>query len=506
MKNNCTQISTTSCIKYTGPSIPTFNVFCDEDLDVVLTNLASALADTIAQKGLEFGKVKDTTCLQFTTEERTRLNLMLDKIVNKVCELYSLKTFTPKANDIIVDLEQLFKNQASEYYHCFNEVTAPNCKTTISLTSFISDILSQLCDKFDALQVQIDNAAVQVDQFKYTGAQVKEVMNCQSALTNSQEISILELLKLAEDKDKSIIGLITGTETCGASTLTLASNSLSIGTTQTSVKAALDDIIAHIPNTNYSVTSITPTNSGAYQASLSLAQSGNGSSPITATINVAPHYARLYSTWDQGLAISGTSATSSGGTITTAGTRYPIINTDTTSSVILARHIDTADYGIVSSNTNTTTYITRSTDLKWMKIRRAGLYRFELRGYLIIDPANRPTISSTAIAGTKVVFHLLRRQGSTVVSLARFSQTIEFANAAGNLLYPASFFQFLNLSGLTTYSAAINDEFGLGISFHSSNTNVYSNDELTTDITTSFITRHVVSLEATEFPNVATNQ
>jgi hypothetical protein len=508
MKNNCTQISTTSCIKYTGPSIPTFNIFCDEDLDVVLTNLASALADTIAQKGLEFSKVKDTACLQFTTEERTRLNLMLDKIVNKVCELYSLKTFTPKANDIIVDLEELFKNQASEYYHCFNEVTAPNCKTTISLTSFISDILSQLCDKFDALQVQIDNAAVQVDQFKYTGAQVKEVMNCQSALTNSQEVSILELLKLAEDKDKSIIQLITGTSACSASTITLAANTLGVGTTQTSVKVALDDIIANVEDAinNYSVTALTPTNSGAFQASLSLAQTSNASSPITATINVAPHYARLYSTWDTGLAISGTSATSSSGTITTVGTRYPIINTDTTPSVILARHIDTADYGIVSSNTNTTTYITRSTDLKWMKIRRAGLYRFELRGYLIIDPTNRPTISSTAIAGTKVVFHLLRRQGSTVVSLARFSQTIEFANAAGNLLYPASFFQFLNLSGLTTYSAAVNDEFGLGISFHSSNTNVFSNDELTADITISFITRHVVSLEATEFPNVATNQ
>ena len=488
MKNNCTQISTTSCIKYTGPSIPTFNVFCDEDLDVVLTNLASALADTIAQKGLEFSKVKDTACLQFTTEERTRLNLMLDKIVNKVCELYSLKTFTPKANDIIVDLEELFKNQASEYYHCFNEVTAPNCKTTISLTSFISDILSQLCDKFDALQVQLDNAAVQVDQFKYTGAQVKEVLNCQSALTNSQEVSILELLKLAEDKDKSIIGLITGTETCGTSTLTLASNSLSIGTTQTSVKAALDDIIAHIPNTNYSVTSITPTNSGAYQASLSLAQTGNVSPNITATINVAPHYARLASTWNTGLSIPYTNGTTNG--------YMSIVNSENGSDDVRCKHIDTDVYSLLASNSSSPTKIVLGDDSKFLKIKRAGIYRFEWRGYLILNPATTPDNSM------KVVFHLIRKNTANGTrSIARPSETIVFNNGSANL-YDSGDYLFLNLSGVHSMNCSVDDQFGLGISFHLTN-EASSTNILQNAIATSFVTKHVVSLEATEFPTLS---
>ncbi len=490
MKNNCTQISTTSCIKYTGPSIPAFNIFCDEDLDIVLTNLASALADTIAQKGLEFSKVKDTACLQFTTEERTRLNLMLDKIVNKVCELYSLKTFTPKANDIIVDLEELFKNQASEYYHCFDEVTAPNCKTTISLTSFISDILSQLCDKFDALQLQIDNAAVQVDQFKYTGAQVKEVMNCQSALTNSQEVSILELLKLAEDKDKSIIGLITGTEACSVSNITLAANGLGIGTTQTSVKGALDDIIANVEDAiiDYSVTSITPTNSGAYQASLSLAQSGNGSSPITATVNVAPHYARLASTWNTGLAISYTDGTTNGYT--------SIVNSENGTNDIRCKHIDTDVYSLLASNSSSATKIVLGDDSKFLKIKRAGIYRFEWRGYLILDPSNKPDNSM------KVVFHLIRKNTANGTrSIARPSETIVFNNGSANL-YDSGDNLFLNLSGVHSMNCSVDDQFGLGISFHLTN-EASSTNILPYAIATNFVTKHVVSLEATEFPTLS---
>ncbi len=490
MKNNCTQISTTSCIKYTGPSIPAFNVFCDEDLDIVLTNLASALADSIAQKGLDFGKVKDTTCLQFTTEERTRLNLMLDKIVNKVCELYSLKTFTPKANDIIVDLELLFKNQASEYYHCFDEVTAPNCKTTISLTSFISDILSQLCDKFDNLQAQLDAASVDVTTLKYTGAQVKNVLNCQSTLTDPQEVTILDLLKLSEDKDKSIIQLITGTSACSASTITLATNGLGVSTTQTSVKVALDDIIANVEDAinDYSVTTLIPTNSGAFQASLSLAQTSNGSSPITATINVAPHYARLSSTWNTGFAVSYTNGTTNG--------YMSIVNSENGTNDIRAKHIDTDVYSLLASNSSSATKIVLGDDSKFLKIKRAGIYKFEWRGYLILDPVNKPSINSM-----KVVFHLIRKTSAGTRSIARPSETIVFSNGTNNL-YASGDFLFLNLSGVHSMNCSVDDQFGLALSFHltdeASSTNI-----LASAISTSFVTKHVVSLEATEFPTLS---
>jgi hypothetical protein len=487
MKNNCTQISTTSCIKYTGPSIPAFNVFCDEDLDIVLTNLASALADSIAQKGLEFGKVKDTTCLQFTTEERTRLNLMLDKIVNKVCELYSLKTFTPKANDIIVDLELLFKNQASEYYYCFDEVTAPNCKTTISLTSFISDILSQLCDKFDNLQAQLDEASVDVTTLKYTGAQVKNVLNCQSTLTDPQEVTILDLLKLSEDKDKSIIQLITGTSACSASTITLAANGLGIDTTQTSVKVALDDIIANVEDAinDYSVTALTPTNSGAFQASLSLTQTSNGSAP-TVTINVAPHYARLYSTWNEALGINYSSD-------------YTIVNAESGTNNVKAKHINTGTYGLEASNGSSATKIVLGDSNQFLKIKRAGLYRFEWRGYLIVDPRNKPGNSM------KAVLHLIRKNSATGTrSISRPSETIVFNNGSSNL-YADGNFLFINLSGVHSMQCAVDDQFGLGISLHLTNeadsTNIIEQNVSSTSSV--FITKHVVSLEATEFPTLS---
>jgi len=470
MKNNCTQISTTSCIKYTGPSIPAFNVFCDEDLDIVLTNLASALADSIAQKGLDFGKVKDTTCLQFTIEERTRLNLMLDKIVNKVCELYSLKTFTPKANDIIVDLELLFKNQASEYYHCFDEITAPNCKTTISLTSFISDILSQLCDKFDNLQAQLDEASVDVTTLKYTGAQVKNNLNCQSSLTDSQQVTILDLLKLSEDKDKSIIQLITGTSACSASTITLATNTLGIGTTQTSVKGALDDVIAKVktainavPNqTDYSVTTVSATNTGAYKASITVAQSGSSDS-LTATINVSPHYARLatnYSTYTLS-------------TYTTTTNNYSI------APLVLNS----------SNNTNSGINITNSRAVA----TRDGAYNFRYFNIFGLDLTGSTYIANKTL---NLTLHLLEYSSGSYTSIARLSQGIILKGAFASDPYAGGLY-YVTIQGDNTLNitASQNKEYGIGISINTLGSETSGVQDST------IITKVIGALTVLEFTN-----
>ncbi len=341
----CTSIASTSCMKYTGPSMPTFNLYCDEDLDIVLSVLGEKLEKVYRERGLDLSPLTFPSCFDLTNVQKTNLVSVLNSIMSKVCEIEDKGVIVKTSIDNVrVFLDKLPSNFWST---C---ITPPNpCDNEITLTTLLQHIISEICDLFSSLGLgspvrlqwlvadpnygNIQNAA------NNYAANLTTLNNHTSAISSLQtktaDVNLvtdslttsLNLTTAVTSLDASLLTtlqLVTGGTAISNPAYTLSLNATGVDkgsatypTAPSSVKTVLNNLIYDILQLQSAgssvVTAISTTRTGAYKATITLTQTG-GTTTITGPLNNEPYFIRLASNFGGGTShvITNASGTASG--------------------------------------------------------------------------------------------------------------------------------------------------------------------------------------------------
>ena len=324
----CTSIASTSCMKYTGPSMPTFNLYCDEDLDTVLSVLGEKLEIVYRERGLDLSPLTFPSCFDLTNIQKTNLVSVLNGIMGKVCEIEDKGVIVKTS----IDNVRVFLDKLPDTFWS-TCITAPNpCDNEITLTDLLQHIISEICALFDSLGLgspvrlqwlvadpnygNIQNAA---NNYAANLATLNGHTSAISSLqTNTADVNLvtdalstsLNLTTAVTSLDASLLTtlqLVTG----GTATsnpvygITLNATGVNKGAstypiTPSSVKTVLNNLIYDVIQLQTAgssvVTGISTTRTGAYKADITLTQTG-GTTTITTSLNNQPYLVRLASNY-----------------------------------------------------------------------------------------------------------------------------------------------------------------------------------------------------------------
>ena len=157
--NRCSEIGSTSCMKYTGPSIPEFNLYCDSDLNDVLTILSNKIITALNSKGIDLTGV-DTSCLNISATDKKDLVKLINVMIAKLCDL-EVSGIGIETN--IQNVKVILSSLPNGFFSCLSTYPYTDCASEINLTQLLSHIITQICNTF----VSKSDPAYQLIEFNY---------------------------------------------------------------------------------------------------------------------------------------------------------------------------------------------------------------------------------------------------------------------------------------------------------------------------------------------------
>ena len=439
----CTSIASTSCMKYTGPSMPTFNLYCDEDLDTVLSVLGEKLEKVYRERGLDLSPLTFPSCFDLTNVQKTNLVSVLNSIMGKVCEIEDKGVIVKTSIDNVrVFLDKLPSNFWST---C---ITPPDpCDNEITLTDLLRHILSEICDLFSSLGLgspaRLQWLVADPNYGNIQNAANNYAANLATLNSNTSAISTLQTktadVNLVTDALSTALNLTTAVTSLDASLLTtlqlvtggnVASNpayTLSLNPigvnkgsstyppSPSSVKTVLNNLIYDVLQLQSAgssvVTDITTTRTGAYKANITLTQTG-GNGTITGTLNNQPYFVRLASNFGSG---TNHTITNASGTASTSNDVRGKYDAFAFSSGNTLTNADSNWYSVSGTQTGDRVIIQQN-----------GLYKITVLGLGVIQAPGR-TITSCSANGTVLTITTSSNhdfQAGQIVTVSNLTNTI----------------------------------------------------------------------------------
>jgi hypothetical protein len=153
-QNRCTTIGSTTCMKYTGYAIPELDIYCDDNLNDVLNIIFVRLTEVLKTKGLDLSDVQPK-CIDITNADKTSIVTVINKIIDKVCELELVASGEQTINTVKVVLNTI----PTEFWSsCINQYLEINdCSIeTVTLYDLLKHINSEICRNISDLTDRID--------------------------------------------------------------------------------------------------------------------------------------------------------------------------------------------------------------------------------------------------------------------------------------------------------------------------------------------------------------
>jgi hypothetical protein len=233
--NRCTSVGSTSCMVYTGPSIPDLNIYCDSDLDEVLSILTTKVLTVLNSKGIDLSGV-DTSCINISSTDKKDLVKLLNAMINKLCAL-EISGIGIETN--IENVKVILSSLPSGFFSCLSAISYTDCDSDVTLSQLLSHVISEICDKFvlktDPSYGLIDNNFAIV-----------------ANIINTYESNVTKIAQLIENTGNTKVGVI------GSST------PISLSLAITNINSTLGSLInTVIGSSNFSTTlNVTPTSVG----------------------------------------------------------------------------------------------------------------------------------------------------------------------------------------------------------------------------------------------------
>jgi hypothetical protein len=315
-------------MKYTGPSMPTFNLYCDEDLDTVLSVLGEKLEIVYRERGLDLSPLTFPSCFDLTNIQKTNLVSVLNGIMGKVCEIEDKGVIVKTS----IDNVRVFLDKLPDTFWS-TCITPPNpCDNEITLTTLLQHIISEICDLFSSLglgsPVRLQWLVADPNYGNIQNAANNYAANLTTLNGHTSAISSLQTktadVNLVTDSLTTSLNLTTAVTSLDASLLTtlqlvtggtaisnptygitlnatgINKGSATYPTAPSSVKTVLNNLIYDILQLQSAgssvVTAISTTRTGAYKADITLTQTG-GTTTITTSLNNQPYLVRLASNY-----------------------------------------------------------------------------------------------------------------------------------------------------------------------------------------------------------------
>jgi hypothetical protein len=388
-------------MKYTGPSMPTFNLYCDEDLDIVLSVLGEKLEQVYRERGLDLSPLTFPSCFDLTNIQKTNLVSVLNGILSKICEIEDKGVIVKTS----IDNVRVFLDKLPDTFWS-TCITAPNpCDNEITLTDLLQHIISEICDLFDSLGLgnptRLQNLISDPTYNNILTAASNYAANLATLNGHTSSISTLQTktadVNLVTDALSTSLNLTTAVTSLDASLLTtlqlvtggtavsnptygftLNATGVNKGaatypTNPTSVKQILNNLIYDVLNSSSSVTGVTYTRTAPGQATVALTQTG-GTSPINSTIDINRYVVRLATnyptsslpTWPTGSATNSSSPSVTG--------KYGYVSFDSSNTV---------------TNAASSWYTAGNSNFDGVKIQANGIYRITIDTIITIDNPGR---------------------------------------------------------------------------------------------------------------------
>jgi hypothetical protein len=308
--------------------MPTFNLYCDEDLDTVLSVLGEKLEIVYRERGLDLSPLTFPSCFDLTNIQKTNLVSVLNGIMGKVCEIEDKGVIVKTS----IDNVRVFLDKLPDTFWS-TCITPPNpCDNEITLTTLLQHIISEICDLFSSLGLgspvrlqwlvadpnygNIQNAA---NNYAANLATLNGHTSAISSLqTNTADVNLvtdalstsLNLTTAVTSLDASLLTtlqLVTGGTATSNPTYGITLNATGVNkgastypTAPSSVKTVLNNLIYDVIQLQTAgssvVTGISTTRTGAYKADITLTQTG-GTTTITTSLNNQPYLVRLASNY-----------------------------------------------------------------------------------------------------------------------------------------------------------------------------------------------------------------
>lgn len=142
--NRCTSVGSTSCMVYTGPSVPDLNIYCDSDLDDVLSILTNKVIAALNSKGIDLSGV-DTSCINISATDKKDLVKLLNAMIDKLCAL-EISGIGIQTN--IDNVKVILSSLSTGFFSCLSSINYSDCDSEITITQLLSHVISEICNKF----------------------------------------------------------------------------------------------------------------------------------------------------------------------------------------------------------------------------------------------------------------------------------------------------------------------------------------------------------------------
>lgn len=142
--NRCTSVGSTSCMVYTGPSVPDLNIYCDSDLDDVLSILTTKVITALNSKGIDLSGI-DTSCINISATDKKDLVKLLNAMINKLCAL-EVSGIGIQTN--IDNVKVLLGSLPAGFFACLPSINYSDCDSEVTLTQLLAHVISEMCNRF----------------------------------------------------------------------------------------------------------------------------------------------------------------------------------------------------------------------------------------------------------------------------------------------------------------------------------------------------------------------
>jgi hypothetical protein len=233
--NRCTSVGSTSCMVYTGPSIPDLNIYCDSDLNDVLSILTTKVLAALNSKGIDLSGV-NTSCINISSTDKKDLVKLLNAMINKLCAL-EISGIGIETN--IENVKVILSSLPTGFFSCLSAINYTDCDSEVTLSQLLSHVISEICSKF---VLKTDQSYRLIDDNYTTLANI----------INTYESNVTKISQLIENTGNTKVGVI------GSST------PISLSSAITNINSTLGSLINTVTGSpNFSTTlNVTPTSVG----------------------------------------------------------------------------------------------------------------------------------------------------------------------------------------------------------------------------------------------------
>lgn len=153
-QNTCTTIGSTTCMKYTGPAVPELDIYCDEDLNDVLNIIFVRVTEALKTKGLDLSSIQGQ-CINISNSDKSNIATVINKIINKVCELEIVASGEQTINTVKVVLNTIDSAFWSDCINQYSTITGCDIQE-ITLYDLLEHINSEICRNITLLTERVD--------------------------------------------------------------------------------------------------------------------------------------------------------------------------------------------------------------------------------------------------------------------------------------------------------------------------------------------------------------